>query len=290
MYPVIYTTIPKYGYGDILVGLVSTFLIAKKLHKKFIITFGNDTTDIFQNIPFVEFHNSQIINLLNPESETKAQHFIEFNKNEDRKQIIISNQPWHKLIYKNDKQLIKDTLRVYKHVYTHLLKPTAGFIKRANNIMRIFKKPIIGIQVRCGDYSWDANDDNIYLKNRQFKYIIQRIIIWVNRYGVSKNVYLTSDNKQFIQLADKLLKHNDINVYTLLKDPVHFKDTKNIYETIMDHYILSHCTQFLISKEYSNYGLTAALISGNDNIWAFNEKYSYISKINLNEMDSLFKY
>lgn len=279
---IIYYVIPKYGYGDTIVGLVSTYLISKKLKTPFYIVFNKDLKYIFKNIECYTFDT--YVNLLNPESKEKVIEFI--SSNIDIPQVVVSNQHWHKLLYENDNKMIQDTRTIYKNIYTHFLKPKNNIIKYANLFLSNIKSPLICIQIRCGDYTW-FDCDNKYLLKNKFKIISHKIVDWIKKHGISNSIYLTSDNINFLKKATNILNKNNIMVYKLDFTPTHFIHSTDdeIYNTILNHYIMSKCNQFVVCKDVSTYGFTASLISDSNNIWTFDKEYENITKIDLKRLE-----
>lgn len=288
MHPIIYNAVLKYGYGDILVGLVSTFLIAKAKSRPFIINFEIKMDKIFDNVYYYNLKNKNNISIhnhINPESKGRVISFL--NKKPDKIDIIMCNQAWYTIFYKNDLKCIRST---WQDLYSNILKLNSEFINDSKKFLNILKTPLIGIQIRCGDYSW-SNNDNIYLKPKKFKKVIYKIIDWYNKYCNLESIYLTCDNKHFIKLAHQIFKLYNIKSYSLNDIPKHFiHSTKDeIYDIIMDHYLLSHSSKFLICKQTSNYGLTSALISNSNDIWTFNKDYDSIKKIKFTKYKDFIK-
>lgn len=279
---IIYYVIPKYGYGDCIVGLVSTYLISKYLKKPFYIVFDKDLKYIFKNIECHTFDN--YINLLNPESENRVIEFL--SSDIDIPQVVISNQHWHKILYKNNKKMTRETRMIYKNIYKHFLKPESDIIKDAKLFLSNIKSPLICIHIRCGDYTWFKCDNKYLLKNK-FKSTSYKIIDWIEKHGISKSIYLSCDNMDYLKKATKIFNKNNISVYKLDIISSHFiySDNNQMYDTILNHYIMSKCDQFLVCKNVSTYGFTASLISDSDNIWSFDKEYEKIKKINVNTLE-----
>jgi hypothetical protein len=297
MLPIVYNIDNRYGYGDNIVGLVSTYLISYKLNRPFQINISfKNCPKIFENLNWCTLNKIKknkdkvcIQTHINPESDNKVEEYLKSIP--ERTDLIISNQAWQKKVYDEDNyiKLIKDTRDLYRLIYTNLLKVNDKFIKDSLKYTDYFKNGAIGIQIRCGDYSW--GEDNEYIKPEHFEKVINTLIKWFYKNGKYENVYLTSDNAEFISLSKQKLKTYGIKVFNLLPRPTHFarSNTKENYSIIMDHYLLSQCRQYVICKDTSNYGLTAALISGSDNIWNFDCKKNSIKRNKLEKWTDFIK-
>jgi hypothetical protein len=285
-----YYIIPKYGYGDVLVGLVSTYLIAKHFNIKFEIVSATNVHPIFPHVQQKHISPSKVINLLNPESKKRALKLLRQQPLQTN-QIIVSNQPWHSLLYSNTQDFIHDTRKAYKHIYTRFLVPSIPIIINTSKLLTNTTHPLLGIQVRCGDYTWNENYKNVYLQKTDFDNVVSLILTWIQHHGISQHVYLTSDNMTFLKLAIKTLQKHNIQVFHSPTRRIHFReaDASAKFDTVTDHHMLSMCAQFLVSKHHSNYGFTAALVSGSNNIWTFNGDYTRTSRITMTKPSDLFK-
>jgi hypothetical protein len=264
---------------------VAMLLISAKMGKSFSINFDIDIDRVFTDVGYQKL--PKYTRLVNPESKPNAVKFICGG----RGGVVVCNQPWHTMLYKSSHDFVRDTREVYRKIYTQILVQNDKFMSSANELLYSFEfDDCIGVQIRCGDYSWTSND-NVYLEEPQFKHVANRIVEWINKHGMTRKVYLTSDNKKFLKAAVKVLESNNIHVFSYSVHPIHFKDATptQVYDIIMDHYLLSRCSQYLICNDLSNYGMTAALISGSDNVWSFNKGYDAIKRLKFRKRSDLVK-
>lgn len=298
MSKIIYYNIPRYGYGDMLVGLVSTYLIADKMRIPFEFASQVDLSSIVKCRKFND-NVERKVNLLNPESLKRAEKWISLLGKKAKTWFVVSNQAWHFLLYwkmYSERKFIKDTRRIYQRLYTRILVPrrvVKDYVKRYIHLQHgIFSIPMIGIQIRCGDYSMNDNDSsNVYLKMYQFVNVADRICQWVRENGISKTVFITSDNNIFLVVLRSKLREYNIRIVETSFKPVHFKSANETerFEIIAEHYLLSKCKQFLICKDLSNFGLTAALASGSNSVWTFDKEYAEISRLHFDKWEDVVK-
>jgi hypothetical protein len=281
------------GFGDRLVGLISTYIIAQHYNRPFEHYWSAQPglLNCFDGIkPFGDKENCLI--LYNRESKQKVIDFLKSLESTPNTVYLASNQPWHGFLYQSNPELfVHDTLTAYRHLWD-ILNPSSKLKQASDDIFAnlIDSKECIGIQIRCGDFFMtNLNANAVYINQHHFSIIANLICNSIYKIHDCRNIYITSDSIEFIEILKKCLNIAGYNVLGLYDHKQHFDvSSGDIFNTVLEHYILSRCQHFLITKHWSNYGLTAALSSGSTNIWTL-EHNCNITKLHLTSPDNLIK-
>lgn len=277
----------QFGYGDAIVGIVSTYLLARRLGMRFGIVWSVDITHLFHHVQHGVIANYTA--LVNPESKQQAVRLLTSLLSRRRDISICTNAPWHSFLYSNAHDLCRDMRDAYRLVYRTLMPPRDGLRSRARELLSTFRGHYIGVAVRCGDYSWQPSCANVYIERSLFPsmaHVIARSLRHVD--GSCTNVFLTSDNTAFLEILRRVLMRQGYNVLTTRTKKVHLidaarkEDTAGISNTVLDHYVLTCCQSFVVTKDVSNFGLTAAMSSGSNNVWSLDTKSMRVRKLKRN--------
>lgn len=292
------------GYGDRIVGLIAIKLISKLLKRKFYILWNKENIKKYFNY---EKYDYELLNIY--EKNIKEYKCIDkpfllkeylMNSDEilpDKINLFTLNQEISQYLYKNvlfqKENYLSDIFEEYKKLYTETLIPTDYFKEKVSKIIS-FKKNIIGIQIRCGDFFMPTNKGEKHKHNRNYKKIDEKLLnirnICKEKYKEEDyNIFFTTDN---INLLDKIYKIFGESKIIYNNDTIQHLDrkciNKDISKTFVDNYILSQKTEILFIDKTSNFGRIAALSSVHNNLYHFHDSSLIDKKKILSKVEVVF--
>lgn len=284
-----------FGYGDAIAGIMSAYLISKHFNTDLVVVWTIDLTHLFRKVQ--QGNLREYSPLVNPESEDLARQVLSKLRDSSREDVTLcTNAPWHTFLYTNARDLCKDTRNTYRLIYSTIMPPRSHVRKQAKELLSTFPGRYIGVAVRCGDYSWTPTCSNVYIKSDSFGQVANKIAASLPRVdGLCQNVFVTSDNNALLNMLCKRLKRAGYNVVTTGTPKVHIinaardNNSQGIDDTVLEHVVLSRCDSFLVTKDVSNFGLTAAMISGSNSVWSFDTQTHDVRKLSRRKVVDMSK-
>jgi hypothetical protein len=291
------------GYGDRIVGIISTKLCAKILGKDFGIFWQKENVS-----DWIDYHKYQstlpveIHNLIDLDSKSNKGDITQYlvnaplsnifnNKNGDIG--LLSNSDISQYLYENksfkSKELHYDgIITEYKQLYTDTLKPTQKSLDIINSLVGTNTTTnIIGIQIRTGDKYMTGSDHQIFDDPETQIYELFLLIKSQQPSQQSYRVFITSDYVGCYAIATKVWNSGQIIYYDEVIEHIDKPTDKNnniptgIAKMYIDNYILSQCTSRLYISDYSNYGRIAGLSCKHGDVYDL-----YGTRVNLRELIS----
>lgn len=304
------------GFGDRVLGIINSKLIAKLLNREFKIHWTKE--NIKEYIDYSEFDieinntiNYKVFNLIDCVNITKQiktlKLIISCHKNDNI--ILWLNQNLAKQLYYlllKENSFNNDILNEYQILYKKILKPTNYSLNKINNLVNN-KEYIIGIQIRCGADAKMLNNKTQSEINRHhnkygtptWSHISQTqnlnteiTEIFNNIKNKCKNKY----NKYYVFITSDYSFYNIDDIYILgsrvwdkeqiiyLNEPAQHIDRPPIGDFskfYIDNYILSQYTQELYFTPTSNYGKIAALSCNHNELYSIHDVNLKVSKSDL---------
>ena len=276
------------GMCDRFVGIVSSFIIAKKFNLNFEIYWDiQNINNFFKN---VNYYNEQLDMLkyrfIDDKKIKKVKDFFE-RKNFNKSFSIESNMNWHQLLYQDMDEFAIETRNTYNLLLENILGIEKKFLdsvlSKYNDI-----QTRVGIQIRTGD-KFFKEDGIEYISPSNYNLVCINIIEYLQQNNYKK-IFLTADNPNIIEIFKKNLP-NDIDLLLTQNENIHIdkiqncelENFKNLFE---EFYLLSCCEKIIGMAKYSNFSLTASLINNKplvvvDNfgkIVELKEQYELVSK------------
>ena len=269
----------KGGYGDKIVGLVSSLMISKLINYKFKICWERDNFDNYFDIKHSTISSDNF-----KQNDFKRYDHIDFKnyfmKNENnlfpyKYNIITIGKEISHFLVKNDSLTIdnyyKNILNYYQNLYKNILIPKKILIDEVNKLCINKNNPIVGIQIRMGD-SYIKNIkgyDSLFSSKRiiKTKNKLKELLKYIKTNIKFKqySVFITSDFYDNFTISKEIF--DDVIYYN--SKITHSGQSKNInfIKTIVDNLILANkCDQLFISQ-HSNFGRIAALANKSDDIY-----------------------
>jgi hypothetical protein len=269
----------KGGYGDKIVGLVSSLMISKLINYKFKICWERDNFNDYFDIQHLIIKSDNF-----NENNSKKYDHIDFKnyfiKNKNNifpykfNIITIGNEISHFLV-KNDNLSIdyfyEHILNYYQNIYKNILIPKKNINDEINKLCINKNNPIVGIQIRMGD-SYIKNIkgfDSLFSSHRinSTKNKLKELLKYIKTNIKFKqySVFITSDFYDNFTISKEIF--DDVIYYN--SKITHSGQSKNInfIKILVDNIFLANkCDQLFISQ-HSNFGRIAALANKSDDIY-----------------------
>lgn len=261
------------GYGDRLVGLISTLFISKALNRDFYIHWCDElyyldvknkpSDDILEKCHEINLIDERAFNMINDFESKKIEEiwnyeFLMINCNQNIVQLLYVN-PNYSDIFKIE-NYEKDIKNAYDDIYTKYLIPTQKLNNYIFNIINN-KNLSLGIHIRTGDIRMNVGNFNPYNSDSQIEDVVKSICNNIPKFD--DYIFITSDYDHVYDFFCKYLDKNKIiynNDKIIHIDMCSKNDIENgILKLLSDHIILSKCNS-VIFQTYTNFGRTAALI------------------------------
>lgn len=284
------------GFGDRLVGIVSTLSICKATGSTFLIKwhdtnmseyFDYEKYDYFkQNISgtvlnYVNHSSSELFEIFSTKNidDLFNADIILFNTNQNITEALCTN-----ILYKDIMGKYETCIKtIYESILNEYLKPKQNIIEEVRALLSVDIKTV-GIQLRFGDYFMDNDKKQIghNTHNTSLGKNIENIFPFINdiinTYSDYK-IFITSDINIKPMLNYLSCPHN-ILYYDML--PTHIErsiDKNGIIKSFVDFIMLCNCHILFISYE-SNFGRCAGLMNQHNNIHCvFNYDSNFYIKI-----------
>ncbi len=256
------------GFGDRLVGLISTMIMSKHLSREF---------KIYWESPSIEEYFDYEKYKYKPDRSSKREEYIVDEKLENYKTmfstknineiwpedhvIIQTNQNIHQYLYINPNykntaiNYLEDTVNAYRNLF-NILKIKEYILNDIRSLTeKISGKRTIGVQLRLGDCYMVGNSTK-FAGEEKFNSIMNLI----DSISVDSQLFITSDCELFIKLYNKRRNFLYNN-----KKVIHFDMTKEnipigIIKLIQDIILLSKCDIVYVSP-HTNFGYICSLMN-----------------------------
>lgn len=293
------TTYPIGGFGDRIVGLIATKLMASVLNKQFRICWTKENIRPYLDYSKYDFEKEQIqvdktinyidsIHTVKSILKTKNNIFpyncVKIHLNQDISQYLYANK--HLKIQSN---YIEDIYSTYKTLYRDILLPTPRLLSDVQTACNGAKDTIIGIQIRAGDAYMQTGQlgDSRHQPIRDPETDIRRILQGIKEHlGATMEtdgegyIFVTSDYGRIKELSSEVFEGTSYKILHFDQKVQHMDRNleENFSKIFVDNFILSQKCRRLYISEYSNYGRIAALSSAFDDLLTFNLKCELIDK------------
>ena len=306
------------GFGDRVLGIINSKLIAKLLNREFKIHWTKenikeyiDYSNFDIDIEINNLNNYKIFYMIDCLDPMKQVEILKLIMSCDKSQNIILwlNQNVAKQLYYllSKKNIFNnDILNEYKFLYTEILKPTNYSLNKINNLINN-KEYIIGIQIRCGaDAKMLNNRTQSEINRHNNKYATpawshisqtQDLNSEISEiFNNIKNKYKDKNNNYYVFITSDYSFYNIDDIFLLasmfwnkeqiiyLNEPAQHIDRPpmgDFSKFYIDNYILSQYTQELYFTPTSNYGKIAALACYHNEIYSIHNVDSKILKSDL---------
>jgi hypothetical protein len=287
------------GYGDRIVGLISTKMIADKLNRDFYILWTKENVKKYINYEKYDYELQSsrespqcILDIIDSQQKYKETLMNSENPFPHSSYKLYLNHEISQYLYANPKYksetFVDDIYRVYSTLYIDILKPSSISELIVNSLISNDCNTIIGIQIRAGDAYMVTNPGESYRAINNPEENINAIFKNIknhanNAFGENNyHVFITSDYENVFNLGCNVWDAKNIIYFN---EKVQHLDRRNAGEFskfYIDNYVLSQKTNQLYISDYSNYGRIAALSAKHSNIYSLNchqlEKKSLLSK------------
>lgn len=266
------------GFGDRIVGIVSTLFLAKVLNAEFLLKWHDNTDiqDFFEirtkniptNVSAMNYTNHDIHSLDELFSYKNVEDIfvadlIFFNTNQNIWQFLARNPHYSSVIC--DSSYAELTFQMYNELFSKYMIPTEKLLQKVNDLIGS-ERDLVGIQLRFGDVFMHSERKQINIPPDNFSPIGKDIdnVVFILSDICSKNrdktIFLTSD----IDLSSIIQLHfNHSNIKYLNNIPTHTErslDKTGIEKTFVDFWILTKCKILYISL-LSNFGRCPVFIN-----------------------------
>lgn len=254
------------GFCDRLVGIVSSYLIAKKNNRLFKIMWDiPNIEELFTNVSYIENNNtSKNIRLIDDKKSKKAKDFLlNILPSNNNNFSIESNMNWHYYLYNSDESFINDTKDTYNILLPEILGVNIEILNKIKNKYSDITERI-GIQIRTGD-KYFKKDGVEYIPKNKYKSFCQNITnILSTSYSDNKKLFITADNPEIISelknilgLEYDILTTNTDNIHIDKNDDIQLINLLNLFE---EFYLLSNSKEIIGMGKNSNFSLVASLL------------------------------
>lgn len=254
------------GFCDRLVGIVSSYLIAKKNNRLFKIMWDIPNIDeLFTNVSYIE-NNSKLknIRLIDDKKSKKAKDFLlNILPSNNNNFSIESNMNWHYYLYNNNESFINDTKDTNNILLTEILGVNIEILNKINHKYSDITERI-GIQIRTGDKYFEK-DGVEYIPKNKYKSFCQNITnILSTSNSDNKKLFITADDPEIISelknilgLEYDILTTNTDNIHIDKNDNIQLTNLLNLFE---EFYLLSNSKEIIGMGKNSNFSLVASLL------------------------------
>ncbi len=285
------TGYPIGGFGDRIVGLITSKLMAKVLNREFKICWSKENIRPYFDYSKYDFEAAPLavnktynyidaINTIKHIMKTKINIFpydcVKIHLNQDISQYLYLNKN-----LKISSKYLEDIFAMYKTLYTDIFLPTPRLLKDIETVSNFSTGNTIGIQIRAGDayiqtgQAHDSHHQPIKDPEQTIRDVLRKIKGHLENSmesdGNPFQIFVTSDYGRIKELSSEVfgeaanILHFDQKVQHMDR-----RLEENFSKIFVDNYILSQkCCRLYIS-EYSNYGRIAALSSAFDDLLVFN--------------------
>lgn len=254
------------GFCDRLVGIVSSYLIAKKNNRLFKIMWDIPNIDeLFTNVSYIENNNtSKNIRLIDDKKSKKAKDFLlNILPSNNNNFSIESNMNWHYYLYNNNESFINDTKDTNNILLTEILGVNIEILNKINHKYSDITERI-GIQIRTGDKYFEK-DGVEYIPKNKYKSFCQNITnILSTSNSDNKKLFITADDPEIISelknilgLEYDILTTNTDNIHIDKNDDIQLINLLNLFE---EFYLLSNSKEIIGMGKNSNFSLVASLL------------------------------
>ena len=255
------------GFGDRIVGMVSTLSLCKKYDCDFLIDWNDSKIEDF--FYFKNYKDQKI--------EGKTAFFWNHSKHGMEKSMMLpecdnlffnTNQSILSFIkeHENIEMYEKYSKELYQELFDKHLIPKEDLLKKVDSII---KEDMIGIQLRTGDFFMNRENRQIGKPCKWMPFgtdinILKNYLILFFQKNSKRNIFITSDFN-----LKKIIKIEDFpNLIYYDKLPVHLErsiDKSNIDKCYIDFLVLTKCKELYITHD-SNFGRCASLINKNHEV------------------------
>jgi hypothetical protein len=255
------------GFCDRLVGIVSSYLIAKKNNRLFKIIWDILNIDeMFTNVSYIENNNtSKNIRLIDYKKSKKAKNFLlNILPSNNNNFSIESNMNWHYYLYNNDETFINETKDTYNILLNEILGVNNEILNKINHKYSDITERI-GIQIRTGDKYFREDGVEYIPKNKYKSFSLNIKTILNTYYSDNKKLFITSDDPEIISELKNILGL-EYDILTTNIDNIHIDKTDNIQLTNLlnlfeEFYLLSNSKEIIGMGKNSNFSLVASLLN-----------------------------